>query len=118
MSFVMKKNLLFIGAVASLLVIAACSKKDEGQANAKPEPAPAVEPQPAPPAVPADKGPDLINSLMDNSGVMTPEEKAAAIQRARNNAEAAAKAVGQSVEDARLAGEAAQNAALRSLQTK
>lgn len=116
MSFVMKKNLFFIGAVASLLVIAACSKKDEGQADAKP--APAVETKPAPVAVPAETGPDLINSLMDNSGVMTAEERAAAIQRARNNAEAAAKAVGQSVDDARLAGDAAQNAASHSLQTK
>lgn len=44
----------------------------------------------------------------------TPEEQAAAIERARTNAESAAKAVGQNAEQAQAAGEAAAATAQRS----
>jgi hypothetical protein len=56
--------------------------------------------------------------LQDNAGVITPEQKAAAIERARTNAEAAAKAVGQSVEQAQAAGEAAASAAQQSFEAR
>ncbi|EFM58174.1 Antifreeze protein, type I [Brucella sp. BO2] len=56
--------------------------------------------------------------MRENSGVMTPEEKAAAIERARDNAETAAKAVGQSVEQVQAAGEAAAVAAQRLLEER
>lgn len=45
---------------------------------------------------------------------MSPEEKAAAIERARTNAVAAAKSVGQTDQQAQTAGQAAATAAQRS----
>ncbi len=49
---------------------------------------------------------------------MTPEEQNAAIERARSNAEAAAKSVGQSADQIQAAGEAAIAAAQRSFEAR
>ncbi len=59
-----------------------------------------------------------MKALQDNSGVMTPEEQNAAIERARSNAEAAAKSVGQSADQIQAAGEAAIAAAQRSFEAR
>ncbi|EEH14102.1 conserved hypothetical protein [Brucella abortus bv. 4 str. 292] len=116
--FVMNRNFLFFVSAIVLFALAACGKGDEEKAAAPADGQAAS--QPATPVEPSagEKGPDLLKSMRENSGVMTPEEKAAAIERARANAETAAKAVGQSVEQVQAAGEAAAVAAQRLLEER
>ena len=57
--------------------------------------------------------PELLPG-QQQSQPLSPEEQAAAIERARTNAESAAKAVGQNAEQAQAAGEAAAATAQRS----
>lgn len=113
MSFVMSRNFLFLISAIVLVALAACGRGDEEQAAAPAEPAQTT-------AAPAQEqtGPDLIKALQDNSGVMTPEEQKAAIERARVNAEAAAKSVGQNAEQVQAAGVAAVDAAQRSFDAR
>lgn len=113
MSFVMSRHFLFVISAVVLVALAACGKGEDEQAAvpSQPEqttPAPASE----------QEGPNLIKALQDNSGVMTPEEQKAAIERVRVNAEAAAKSVGQNAEQVRAAGEAAVAAAQRSFESR
>lgn len=115
MAFVMNRNFLFAIAAVILVALAACGKNEEEKAAA-----PADGQGEAAVSAPAEtgsgeKGPDLVKTLRESAGVMTPEEKAAAVERARTNAEVAAKAVGQSAETAQAAGEAAAGAAQRSM---
>ncbi|AEW14803.1 Hypothetical protein BSSP2_I1466 [Brucella suis bv. 2] len=114
----MNRNFLFFVSAIVLFALAACGKGDEEKAAAPADGQAAS--QPATPVEPSagEKGPDLLKSMRENSGVMTPEEKAAAIERARANAETAAKAVGQSVEQVQAAGEAAAVAAQRLLEER
>ncbi|WP_105985175.1 MULTISPECIES: antifreeze protein [unclassified Brucella] len=116
--FVMNRNFLFFVSAIVLFALAACAKGDEEKAAAPADGQAAS--QPATPVEPSagEKGPDLLKFMRENSGVMTPEEKAAAIERARANAETAAKAVGQSVEQVQAAGEAAAVAAQRLLEER
>ena len=113
MSFVMSRNFLFLISAIVLVALAACGRGDEEQAAVPAEPAKIT-------AAPAQEqtGPDLIKALQDNSGVMTPEEQKAAIERARVNAEAAAKSVGQNAEQVQAAGVAAVDAAQRSFDAR
>ncbi|GAA5617140.1 hypothetical protein ACRRRS_07650 [Brucella anthropi] len=118
MAFVMNRNFLFFISAIVLVVLAACGKGDDETAattNGGEQGAAAVS-QPAKPAESGstEKGPDLVKSLRDSSGVVSPEEKAAAIERARTNAVAAAKSVGQTDQQAQTAGQAAATAAQRS----
>jgi|GEM_PF-456685 len=118
MAFVMNLNFLFFISAIVLVALAACGKGDDESAattNGGEQGAAAIS-QPAKPAESgsSEKGPDLVKSLRDSSGVVSPEEKAAAIERARANAVAAAKSVGQTDQQAQAAGEAAVTAAQRS----
>lgn len=116
MAFVMNKNFLFLISAIVLVALAACGRGDDEQAAA-----PSATEQSA--SVPAasvqeETGPDLIKALQDNSGVMTAEQQAAAIERARSNAEAAAQSVGQNAEQVQAAGVAAVAAAQRSFEAR
>ncbi|ERI13818.1 hypothetical protein CN878_06060 [Ochrobactrum sp. 695/2009] len=118
MAFVMNRNFLFFISAIVLVALAACGKGDDESAattNGGEQGAAAIS-QPAKPAesTGTEKGPDLVKSLRESSGVVTPEEKAAAIERARANAVAAAQSVGQTDEQAQAAGEAAAAVAQRS----
>ncbi|WP_419190734.1 hypothetical protein [Brucella tritici] len=118
MAFVMNRNALFFISAIVLVALAACGKgSDETAAttNGGEQGAAAVS-QPAKPTErgSTEKGPDLVKSLRDSSGVISPEEKAAAIERARTNAVAAAKSVGQTDQQAQTAGDAAATVAQRS----
>lgn len=110
MSFVMSRNFLFFISAIVLVALAACGKGVEEQAVAPTQ----SEQSTSAPVQQTQDGPNLMKALEDNSGVMTPEQQAAAIERARSNAEAAAKAVGQSEQQAQAAGEAAASSAQRS----
>lgn len=117
MAFFMNRNFLFFVSAIVLVALAACGKGDEeSAATANNGEKGAAVSQPAKPAESgsAKKGLDLVKSLRDSSGVVSPEEKAAAIKRARTNAVDAAKAVGQTDQQAQAAGEAAAAAAERS----
>lgn len=116
MAFVMSRHFLFLISAIVLVALAACGRGESEQAAAPTQP----EQTTAAPVADADKqaGPDLIKALQDNSGVMTPEEQKAAIERARSNAEAAAKSVGQSAEQVQAAGDAAMAAAQRSFEAR
>ncbi|SCD23686.1 hypothetical protein BR141012304_11267 [Brucella inopinata] len=119
MAFVMNRNFLFFVSAIVLFALAACGKGDEEKAAVPADGQAASQPAtPVEPSAGEKKGPNLLKSMRENSGVMTPEEKAAAIERARDNAEAAAKAVGQSVEQVQAAGEAAAVAAQRLLEER
>lgn len=112
MAFVMSRNFLFLISAIVLVALAACGKGSEEKAAAPAQPEQTTS-APAP-AAQEETGPDLMKALQDNSGVMTPEEQKAAIERARGNAQAAAKAVGQNEQQAQAAGEAAASFAQRS----
>ncbi|PWL17265.1 antifreeze protein [Falsochrobactrum shanghaiense] len=126
----MSRHFLFIISAIVLIALAACSKGEDEQAaapsgqtqeqSAEPPAASIVEPAATDKANGANgaDGPDLIQALRENSGVMTPEELAAAVERARNNAEAAAKAVGQNAQQIKAAGDAAATAAQSSLEAR
>ena len=117
MAFVMNRNFLFVIAAIVLTALAACGKgEDETAATTNGGEQGAAVSQATKPAENADaeKGPDLVKSLRAKSGVVSPEEKTAAIERARANAVAAAKSVGQTDEQAQAAGEAAAAVAQRS----
>ncbi|MCX2697806.1 hypothetical protein OPR82_13680 [Brucella sp. YY2X] len=113
MSFVMSRHFLFLISAIVLVALAACGKGEDEQAAV-----PSQEEQTTSAPAPEQDGPNLLKALQDNSGVMTPEEQKAAIDRARANAEAAAKAVGQSEQQAQAAGEAAASAAQRSFESR
>lgn len=118
MAFVMNRNFLFFISAIVLVVLAACGKGDDETAATTDggEQGAATISQPATPTANAgaEKGPDLVKSLRDSSGVVSPEEKAASIERARANAVSAAKSVGQTEQQAQEAGEAAAAVAKRS----
>ncbi|MBB6259840.1 hypothetical protein FHS77_000348 [Paenochrobactrum gallinarii] len=104
----------------SLSALTACGK-DDAEAPQQ-EPAPAVQPAETAPAVqepeaPVD-APDLLETLKENSGVLTPEQEAEIVARARQNAEAAAKSVGQNNEQIKLAGDRAEASAKQFLAAK
>ncbi|TPF76792.1 hypothetical protein FHY56_03750 [Brucella gallinifaecis] len=108
----MRRNFLFLISAAVLIALAACGKGEDEQTAVPAEPAQTKPAQAA--SDDAQAGPDLIKALHDNAGVLSPEQQAEAIERARRNAEAAAKAVGQNEQQAQAAGEAAASAAQRS----
>jgi len=110
MSFVMSRNFLFLISAIVLVALAACGKGAEEQAVVPTQ----SEQSTSAPVQQEQDGPNLMKALEDNSGVMTPEQQAAAVERARSNAEAAAKAVGQNEQQAQAAGEAAASSAQRS----
>lgn len=112
MAFVMSRNFLFLISAVVLVALAACGKgsEDANDVSAQPEQETSTPAQ----AAQEQDGPNLMKALEDNSGVMTPEQQAAAVERARSNAEAAAKAVGQNEQQAQAAGEAAASSAQRS----
>lgn len=118
MAFVMNRNFLFFVSAIVLVALAACGKGDEEAAvtttGSDKGAAAVAQPAPATDSGSTEKGPDLVKSLRENSGVTSPEEEAAAIERARGNAVAAAKSVGQTDEQAQAAGEAAAATARRS----
>ena len=122
MAFVMNRNFLFVISAIVLVALAACGKGEEENAavSTGSDAGAAAVSQPAAPVenTPAEKGPNLMKALRENAGVMTPEEKAAAIERARDNAESAARAVGQNSDQAQAAGEAAAVAAQRSFEAQ
>jgi len=113
MSFVMSRHFLFVISAIVLVALAACGKGEDEQSAV-----PATPEQTTAAPASEQEGPDLIKALQDNSGVMTPEEQKAAIERARVNAEAAAKSVGQNAEQVQAAGEAAVTAAQRSFEAR
>lgn len=116
MAFVMNRNFLFFVSALVLIALAACGKGEEEKVPESQATGAAVSQPAAPEVVPAPAtGTDIVTTLREKSGIMTPEEKAAAIERARDNARAAALAVGQSEQQAQAAGEAAASAAQRSL---
>jgi len=84
MSFVMSRHFLFVISAIVLVALAACGKGEDEQSAV-----PATPEQTTAAPASEQEGPDLIKALQDNSGVMTPEEQKAAIERARVNAEAA-----------------------------
>lgn len=118
----MKRIILSVAVilVVALGALAACGKSDEKQAVAPPAPdqgeATQKEIAPVNDADARAQEADLIESLREKSGVLTPEEQVAIIERVRMNAEAAAKAVGQTAQQAMQAGEAAVAAAKRSFE--
>ncbi|MBV2143945.1 hypothetical protein KUG47_10615 [Falsochrobactrum sp. TDYN1] len=116
MAFIMSRHFLFLISAFVLIALAACSKGEEEQA-AVPS---GQEEEQVSEQLGADKaaGPDLMQALRENSGVMTSEEKAAAVDRARNNAQDAARAVGQNAQQIEVAGDAAATAAQRSLEAR
>ncbi|KAB2679888.1 hypothetical protein [Brucella tritici] len=117
MAFVMNRNFLFSISAIVLVALAACGKGDDETAattNGGEQGAAVSQPAKLAENGSTEKGPDLVKSLRDSSGVVSPEEKAAAIERARTNAVAAAKSVGQTDQQAQAAGEAAATVAQRS----
>ncbi len=119
MAFIMSRHFLFCISAVVLIALAACGKSEDENAAVPADNGAAVSDaaQPAD-ATPQKKGPDLVKALRDNSGVVTPEEKAAVINRVRENAQAAARSVGQSDEQAQAAGEVAVQAAQRSFESR
>lgn len=104
----------------SLSALTACGK-DEAETPQQ-EPAPVAQPAETEPAVqepevPAD-APDLLETLKENSGVLTPDQEAEIVARARQNAESAAKSVGQNDEQIKLAGDRAEASAKQFLAAK
>lgn len=99
----------------SLSALTACGK-DEAETPQQ-EPAPVAQPAVQEPEVPAD-APDLLETLKENSGVLTPEQEAEIVARARQNAESAAKSVGQNDEQIKLAGDRAEASAKQFLAAK
>lgn len=120
MAFVMSRHFLFCVSAVILIALAACGKGEDENASSVNNGNGAAVSETAEPADAAaqKKGPDLVKALRDNSGVVTPEEKAAAINQVRENAETAARSVGQSAEQAQAAGEAAVQAAQRSFESR
>lgn len=117
------KRIIFSVAVifiVALGALAACGKSDEKEAMAPPAPEQREtiqkEEMPSNAFDARAQEDDLIESLREKSGVLTAEEQAAIIDRVRLNAEAAAKAVGQTAQQAAEAGEAAVTAAKRSFE--
>lgn len=114
MAFAMSRNFLFLISAVVLLALAACGRGEDEQAAAPVQP----EQTTSTPVQEEQTGPDLIKAMQDNSGVLTPEQQAAAVERARKNAEAAAKSVGQNEQQAQAAGDAAASAAQQSFATR
>lgn len=110
------------GVLAGLVGLTACGKSDDGDAGKAGsegvQPSPGVSGAVEAPPENAQQQPSMVETLKEKSGIMTPEERTAAIARARANAEAAAKAVGQSDDDVRKAGEAAENTALGAFEAR
>lgn len=118
-AFVMNRNFLFAVSAIVLVILAACGKNDDETSAAQPpQETGTSQPAASAPDKATQKGPDLVRTLRDNSGVMTPEEKAEAIERARQNAQSAARSVGQDDQQAEAAGEAAAIAAQRSFESR
>lgn len=112
-----KKILSLITLVVALAVLYTCGKSDEDVAS-KPQSSDAnisdtgdktIEP----PVEYDPNKPDIIDAMKENAGVMTEQEIAEAIQRARLNAEAAAKKTGQNAEQIKQAGDAAEAVAAK-----
>ncbi len=110
----MNRNFLFFVSAIILVALAACGKRDDEKAGAPVDEQAVSQSAPTEPST-MEKGPDLLKTMRENSGMMSSEEQAAVVERARSNAEAAAKSVGQTAEQAQAAGEAAAGAAQRSL---
>ncbi|WP_343312354.1 hypothetical protein AAIB41_06085 [Brucella sp. BE17] len=118
-ALVMNRNFLFSVSAIVLVILAACGKNDDETSTAQPpQENGALQPGASVPDGAVEKGPDLVRNLRDNSGVLTPEEKAAAIERARQNAQSAARSVGQDAQQIEAAGEAAAIAAQRSFESR
>ncbi|MFK4823541.1 antifreeze protein [Paenochrobactrum sp. BZR 588] len=103
----------------SLSALTACGKDDAEAPQQEPA---AVQPAETVPAVqepeaPVD-APDLLETLKENSGVLTPEQEAEIVARARKNAESAAKSVGQNDEQIKAAGDRAEASAKQFLAAK
>lgn len=64
----------------------------------------------------AEDGPNFLEMMREKSVVLSDEEKLAIVARARSNAEAAARSVGQDEKTIKMAGEQAEAAARQSLQ--
>lgn len=112
-----KKILSLIALVVALAVLYTCGKSDEDEA-AKPQNSDAnitktVDETIAPSAEYDPNKPDIIDAMKENAGVMSEQEIAEAIQRARLNAETAAKKTGQNAEQIKQAGDAAEAVATK-----
>lgn len=104
----------------SLSALTACGK-DDAEAPQQTE-TPATTPEQVAPSdqnleAPAD-APDLLETLKENSGVLTPEQEAEIIKRARDNAEKAARSVGQNDEQVKAAADLAESSAKQFLAAK
>lgn len=103
-----------------LSALTACGKDDAE--TSQQEPASAVQSEETAPVAQKPEAPadalDLLETLKENSGVLTPEEEAEIVMRARKNAEDAAKSVGQNDEQVKMAGDKAEAAAKQFLAAK
>ncbi|MGU3575747.1 antifreeze protein [Brucellaceae bacterium C25G] len=107
----MKPYALSFLILISLSALTACGKDDAETSQPAQTPvennSAAPEPEKQEPEIPAD-APDLLETLKENSGVLSPEQKLEIVMRARKNAEDAARAVGQSDEQIKTAGDRAE----------
>lgn len=123
--FMMSRHFLFLIAAIFLIGIAACSKPDEQGTNehgADEQGTPSnstsqIEPEKQDISEAA-TGPDLLETLRDNAGVVDAQDRAIIVERARNNAKEAALAVGQSEAQAEDAAQAAALSAQNSLKAR
>ncbi len=110
----LKKIFSSIVLVFALIILVTCGKSDDDNAT-KPQNTEVNSSQSSGEGSneqALDK-PDIIDAMKENSGVMSPQEVLAAIKRARDNAEAAAKQTGQTAEQIKQAGDAAEVVAKR-----
>lgn len=113
----LKKFLSSIVLVVAMIMLSACGKSDENSAEKSgntntnlPQSSEAASDKP----IERDPNkPDIIDTMKENAGVMSQQEISAAIKRARDNAEEAAQKTGQTAEQIKQAGDAAEAVATR-----
>lgn len=112
----MKPYALSFLILISLSALTACGKDDAETSQPAQTPVETNSEVPEP-EIPAD-APDLLETLKENSGVLTPEQELEIVARARKNAEDAARSVGQSDEQVKTAGDRAEISARQFLDAK
>lgn len=116
----MKPYALLFSILFSLSALTGCGNDDADVSQQ--EPVSAVQPDETAPVVQepgaAVDAPDLLETLKENSGILTDKQEAEIVERARKNAESAAKAVGQNDEQVKAAGDRAEASAKQFLAAK